>query len=344
MLSKELRGFGALHHVRLIQDQALLAKVEHCLDRVFNNFKRQEDCFKRRSEALYNALEQRLFQTASGRLYRRCLACGAPEPLITASIHKSFSTEPDCFSNRQRICARCRGKYGSRGVDFRPPWFRHVMAERYQRLQSLRREVARRQEKLVWVALRAAEQGVTAAAFLDWPEPGLLAIPGGVVLDFEPSVLDHYRPIIDAAPSKVPGPAQAVPAEPQRPPTRPQATGLDPETLQHVGLTLTSWCLEDGPRSFAGYGRVMIEDLGEIARPYLKSWYLAMRFDPRFADLSGFSPASEVEAAEVQHLGQRQAKTRPRSAASQKASRPRPPRPPTAGGSRRPTTAAPAAG
>jgi hypothetical protein len=218
------------------------------------------------------------------------------------------------------------------------------MAERYRLLQSLRREVERRQEKLVWVALRAAEQGVTAEAFPDWPQPSPLAIPGGMILDFEPSVLDHYRPIIAAAGSKTPGRARAGRAKPQKPQARANGIGVDAETQWRIGLTLTSWQFEDGPRDFAVYVRVMTEDLGQIVQPYLKSWYLAIRFDPRFAGLSGFSPAAEVEAAVVEELARPRVKTRSRSASGRKANQQRSSRPAAAGGSRRQEAAPPATG
>lgn len=75
-------------------------------------------------------------------------------------------------------------------------------------------------------------------------------------------------------------------------------TGLDPETMQD-GITLAGYHIEKGARSFAAYMRAMIEDMGEVVRPYLKSWYLGVKFDPRAASFTGMSSASEVEAADV---------------------------------------------
>lgn len=77
--------------------------------------------------------------------------------------------------------------------------------------------------------------------------------------------------------------------------------GIDPEVLQ-AGITLAGWHLERGARAFADYARAMIEDMGEGVRPYLKSWYLGAKFDPRTAGMEGLSTAAEVEAFDVDSL------------------------------------------
>lgn len=76
-------------------------------------------------------------------------------------------------------------------------------------------------------------------------------------------------------------------------------SGIDPEVLQ-AGLTLAGYHIEKGARSFTAYAKAMIEDMGDMVKPYLKSWYLGIRFDPRAAAFSGdMTSASEVEAHDV---------------------------------------------
>lgn len=60
------------------------------------------------------------------------------------------------------------------------------------------------------------------------------------------------------------------------------------------GITLAVYHIEAGVRPFADYTRVMIEDLGEWARPYLRSWYEAVRYYPGF-NAEGMSSAAEIE-------------------------------------------------
>lgn len=62
-------------------------------------------------------------------------------------------------------------------------------------------------------------------------------------------------------------------------------SGLDPEMMQ-AGITLAGYHIEKGARSFAAYANAMLGDLGDSVRPYLKSWYMAVAFDPR---ASGFT-------------------------------------------------------
>lgn len=75
-------------------------------------------------------------------------------------------------------------------------------------------------------------------------------------------------------------------------------TGIDPEIMQ-AGITLAGYHIEKGARTFAAYAKAMVEDLGDSVKPYLKSWYMGVKFDPRAADFDGMSPSSEVEAANV---------------------------------------------
>lgn len=78
-------------------------------------------------------------------------------------------------------------------------------------------------------------------------------------------------------------------------------TGLDPRMFQ-AGVTLAGYHLERGARTFAAYARAMVADLGDAARPYLKSWYLGLKFDPRAANFEGMDDAASVEAADVDAL------------------------------------------
>lgn len=71
-------------------------------------------------------------------------------------------------------------------------------------------------------------------------------------------------------------------------------TGIDPEVIQ-AGIELAGYYIEGGARTFADYSAKMIGDLGEAARPYLKSWYLAVRNYPGF-DNAGMQSEAEIEA------------------------------------------------
>ncbi|WP_017757006.1 PLxRFG domain-containing protein [Pseudacidovorax intermedius] len=75
-------------------------------------------------------------------------------------------------------------------------------------------------------------------------------------------------------------------------------SGIDPEILQ-AGITLAGYHIEKGARTFAAYAKAMLDDMGEGIAPYLKSFYLAVRFDPRAAAFEGMDSAAAVEAAEL---------------------------------------------
>jgi hypothetical protein len=76
-------------------------------------------------------------------------------------------------------------------------------------------------------------------------------------------------------------------------------SGIDPETMMD-GLILAGYHIEKGARTFAAFARAMLADMGEAVRPYLKSWYMAARYDPRLAGLAGeMSGAAEVEAFDI---------------------------------------------
>jgi hypothetical protein len=72
--------------------------------------------------------------------------------------------------------------------------------------------------------------------------------------------------------------------------------GLDPEMVQ-AGITLAGYHIEAGARSFVEYAKAMVADLGDMARPYLRSWYEAVRYYPGF-DAQGMTPAAETDQIE----------------------------------------------
>ena len=57
------------------------------------------------------------------------------------------------------------------------------------------------------------------------------------------------------------------------------SSGIDPELLA-IGSELAVFHVEAGARKFADFAKAMIEDVGEKARPYLRSWYSAARSWP----------------------------------------------------------------
>ena len=60
-------------------------------------------------------------------------------------------------------------------------------------------------------------------------------------------------------------------------------SGIDPEFLID-GVTLSGYHIEKGARTFAAYAKAMVDDLGDKVIPYLKSWYMGVKFDPRAAE------------------------------------------------------------
>jgi N12 class adenine-specific DNA methylase len=73
--------------------------------------------------------------------------------------------------------------------------------------------------------------------------------------------------------------------------------GIDPELLQ-AGITLAGYHVEAGARTFAAYTKAMVADLGDAVRPYLKSFYNALRDYPGF-DAKGLTPYEEASKADV---------------------------------------------
>jgi hypothetical protein len=79
-------------------------------------------------------------------------------------------------------------------------------------------------------------------------------------------------------------------------------SGIDPETMLD-GITLAGYHIERGARTFAAYARAMVDDLGDAVKPYLVSWYLAVRNDPRASDFKAdMDKAGAVEDADLDAL------------------------------------------
>jgi predicted RNA methylase len=73
------------------------------------------------------------------------------------------------------------------------------------------------------------------------------------------------------------------------------SAGIDPELMQ-AGITLAGWHIEKGARTFAAYSKAMIDDMGDAIKPYLKSWYMAVKYDPRANNIDGMDDESTVNA------------------------------------------------
>lgn len=78
-------------------------------------------------------------------------------------------------------------------------------------------------------------------------------------------------------------------------------SGVDPEVLQ-AGITLAGYHIEKGARTFSAYAKAMLADLGDAVKPYLKSWYMGVKYDPRAAGFDGMDSAATVEAANIDQV------------------------------------------
>lgn len=56
--------------------------------------------------------------------------------------------------------------------------------------------------------------------------------------------------------------------------------GIDPEQFAD-GVFMAGYYMEKGVRKFADFARAMLNEFGEWVRPYLKQWYMGLRYDPR---------------------------------------------------------------
>ena len=78
-------------------------------------------------------------------------------------------------------------------------------------------------------------------------------------------------------------------------------SGFDPEILQD-GLILAGYHIEKGARTFAAFAKAIVEDMGDIVKPYIKSWYMGVKYDPRAANFDGMSSAAEVDSANIEEI------------------------------------------
>lgn len=68
---------------------------------------------------------------------------------------------------------------------------------------------------------------------------------------------------------------------------------LDPRIVK-AGFDLTAYYVETGLKSFSDYAQKMIEEYGYDVCPYLKSWYLSVRYYPGI-DPIGMDSAAQVD-------------------------------------------------
>ena len=75
--------------------------------------------------------------------------------------------------------------------------------------------------------------------------------------------------------------------------------GIDPELLA-IGAELTVGHIERGLTKFADYAKAMLEDVGDVIRPYLKSFYNAVRDMPEAEAYAGeLTPYDEVRQFDI---------------------------------------------
>ena len=77
-------------------------------------------------------------------------------------------------------------------------------------------------------------------------------------------------------------------------------SGIDPEMLA-MGTELAVYHIEAGARSFAQFAKAVTDDLGEKARPFLKSWYMGAKNWPGM-DKSGMDSEAHVDSVDVDNL------------------------------------------
>ena len=71
-------------------------------------------------------------------------------------------------------------------------------------------------------------------------------------------------------------------------------SGIDPEMLMD-GITITGAYIESGVRTFSDYAKAMTDDFGDTIKPYLLSFYEAVRNYPNI-DVEGMSSVSDASA------------------------------------------------
>lgn len=77
--------------------------------------------------------------------------------------------------------------------------------------------------------------------------------------------------------------------------------GIDPEIIA-IGAEMAVYHIERGAIKFADYAKAMVSDLGDVIRPYLKSFYNAVRDMPQAEEnglVENMTPYEEVRAFDV---------------------------------------------
>ena len=74
------------------------------------------------------------------------------------------------------------------------------------------------------------------------------------------------------------------------------------DSLMTDGITLAGFHIESGARLFSAFTKAMINDLGNGVKPYLKSWYLAVKYDPRAVGFFGMDDEAEVTAFDIESI------------------------------------------
>lgn len=77
-------------------------------------------------------------------------------------------------------------------------------------------------------------------------------------------------------------------------------SGIDPETMLD-GITVAGYHIEAGARKFADFVKVMVKDLGDAYKPYLKMFYNAVRDYPGF-NTEGMDAYEDVSKANVNDI------------------------------------------
>ena len=74
-------------------------------------------------------------------------------------------------------------------------------------------------------------------------------------------------------------------------------TDIDREITQ-AGIVLAGYHIEKGARTFAAFAQAMMDELGDVVRPYLRMWYEGVRFYPGMEDIAReMSSAEDIDAA-----------------------------------------------
>ncbi len=73
------------------------------------------------------------------------------------------------------------------------------------------------------------------------------------------------------------------------------------QELMQDGAYAAGFVIEGGARKFIDYASKMIEILGDTIRPYLKSYYMAVKYQPGL-DRTGMDTEAEVDKIDVDNI------------------------------------------